>query len=244
MARIRSVKPEFWTDEKVVELSAFARLLFIGLWNFADDDGRMVHSPKRIKMQVLPADDIDCSGLLGEIQRASLVNVYVVDGIEYLQINGFAKHQKIDKRSASRLPPPPNSAESRRIPTTDQGRDQGMDQGGEGKEDTPVSPSPAGDDLFDSFWSEYPKKVGKDDARKAWKKRKVSQALAEQMIAAVRVQRGSQQWAKDGGQYIPNPSTWINQGRWQDEAPAAKTSRTGFAHINYNEGINEDGTFD
>lgn len=243
MARIRSVKPEFWTDEKVVELSPFARLLFIGLWNFADDDGRMVHSPKRIKMQVLPADDVDCSELLGEIRRASLISVYVVDGVEYLQINGFAKHQKIDKRSASKLPPPSNPPEFPRIPTTDQGRDQGRDQGEEGK-DTDVSSSPQGVDLFDEFWSEYPKKVGKDDARKAWKKRKVDRELADRMIAAVRSQRDSKQWRRDGGQYVPNPSTWINQGRWQDEVAEAPSAHSGFAKVDYHKGINDDGTFD
>lgn len=150
MARIRSVKPEFWTDEKVVELSFQARLLFIGLWNFADDDGRMVYSPKRIKMQIFPADSIDVSELVGEIQRNGMVQVYVVDGVEYLQVNNFAKHQKIDKRSASKFPVPPNPAEFprvppnpsdsttnpadfRRIPPTDQGRDQGMEGIKEGK---------------------------------------------------------------------------------------------------------------
>lgn len=157
MARIRSVKPEFWTDEKVVELSFQARLLFIGLWNFADDEGRMVYSPKRIKMQVFPADSVDVSELVGEIQRNGMVQVYVVDGVEYLQINNFAKHQKIDKRSASKFPVPPTSAESprippnpaesatnpadfRRIPPTDQGRDQGMEGIKEGKgKDKPAS---------------------------------------------------------------------------------------------------------
>jgi hypothetical protein len=119
MARIRTIKPDFWTDEKVVELSAFARLLFIGLWNFCDDDGRMVCSPKKIKMQIFPADSVDCSELLGEIRRASLISVYVVDGVEFLQVLGFEKHQKIDKRSASKLPPPENPAESPRIPPTE-----------------------------------------------------------------------------------------------------------------------------
>jgi hypothetical protein len=134
MARIRSVKPETWTDEKFVELSPLARLLFIGLWNFADDDGRMVYSPKRIKMQVLPNDDADAAELVGEIRRAAMVDVYVVDGVEYLQICNFAKHQKIDKRRASSLPPPPNCADSRRIaPTFSGGLDQGVDQGVEGK---------------------------------------------------------------------------------------------------------------
>lgn len=114
MARIRSIKPDFWTDEKVVELSAFARLLFIGLWNFADDDGRMTYSPTSIKLKILPADDQNISGLLGELRGKSLVTVYAVDGIEYLQINGFSEHQKIDKRTASKFPSPPNSPESRR----------------------------------------------------------------------------------------------------------------------------------
>lgn len=106
------MKPEFWTDEKVVELSPFARLLFIGLWNFCDDDGRMGYSPKRIKMQIFPADNLDISELFGELQKMSLVSIYTIDGIEYLQINNFCKHQKVDKRTASKLPAPPNSAES------------------------------------------------------------------------------------------------------------------------------------
>lgn len=111
MARIRSIKPDFWTDEKVVELSPFARLLFIGLWNFVDDEGRMTYSPLSIKLKILPADSLDISELLGEIRGKSLITVYPVDGIEYLQVNGFASHQKIDKRTPSKLPPPPNSPE-------------------------------------------------------------------------------------------------------------------------------------
>ncbi len=111
MARIRSIKPEFWVDEKVVELSFPARLLFIGLWNFADDDGRMAYSPKKIKMQIFPADNLDLSELFGEIRRASLIDIYTVDNTEYLHIKNFAKHQKVDKRTPSKLPSPPNFPE-------------------------------------------------------------------------------------------------------------------------------------
>jgi len=129
MARIRTIKPEFWTDEKVVELSAFARLLFIGVWNFCDDDGRMVFSPKRMKMQIFPADDVDCGALVGELGRQELVTLYAVDSVEYLQVSGFAKHQKIDKRSASKLPPPPDSADFPRIsPSPADGR-EGIKEG-------------------------------------------------------------------------------------------------------------------
>ena len=59
--------------------------------------------------------------------------------------------------------------------------------------------------------------VGKDDARKAFLKRKPDGELLALMLAAIAAQRESQAWTRDGGQYIPNPSTWLNQGRWQDE---------------------------
>ncbi len=124
MARIRTIKPEFWTDEKIVELSPFARLLFIGLWNFADDEGRLVYSPKRLKMQIFPSDALDISELFEEIRGEKLVLVYEVDNVQYLQVIGFSKHQKIDKRSTSKLPPPPNSPEFPRIVPTDQGRER------------------------------------------------------------------------------------------------------------------------
>lgn len=114
----------------MVEMSPLARLLFIGLWNFADDEGRMVYSPTRIKLQILPADSADISALLGEIRGKSLIQVYAVDGVEYLQIVNFAKHQKVDKRTPSKYPAQTAvSAESPRITPPDQGRDQGRDQG-------------------------------------------------------------------------------------------------------------------
>lgn len=70
---------------------------------------------------------------------------------------------------------------------------------------------------FERFWVEYPKKVGKDAAWKEWLKRSPNDALTDQMIDVVRSQVASEQWLKDGGQFIPHPRTWLHQGRWQDE---------------------------
>lgn len=67
---------------------------------------------------------------------------------------------------------------------------------------------------FEKFWEVYPKKVGKGAAKKAFSKVK---APVETLVSAVRRQKCSLQWSKDDGQYIPNPSTWLNQGRWEDE---------------------------
>lgn len=67
---------------------------------------------------------------------------------------------------------------------------------------------------FNRFWQAYPRKVGKQAALKAFKKVKVS---VEILVEAVEKQKHSSQWKKDNGQYIPNPATWLNQGRWEDE---------------------------
>ena len=80
-------------------------------------------------------------------------------------------------------------------------------KGGEGRED------------FDEFWQAYPKKVGKDAAWRAWKKLREPKNVLEAIKSSLDWQRDSEQWTKDGGQYIPNPTTYLNQGRWQDEKP-------------------------
>ena len=70
---------------------------------------------------------------------------------------------------------------------------------------------------FNAFWAAYPKKAGKADALKAWNKLAPDVVLQEQMGKALEVQKQSQQWRKDGGQYIPMPATWLNGKRWEDE---------------------------
>ena len=82
-------------------------------------------------------------------------------------------------------------------------------------------------EAFEKFWSVYPKKVGKEAARKAFAKVK---APVDTLISAVEAQKSSAQWTKDNGQYIPNPATWLNQGRWEDVLDTvAPTEPVGFA---------------
>ena len=101
MARIRTIKPEVWTDEKIVECSTTARLLFIGLWNFCDDQGIHQYSPKQIKMEVFPGDNCtsqDIEKYLSELINNGLIKTYHHENKRYLIINGW-HHQRIDKPS-------------------------------------------------------------------------------------------------------------------------------------------------
>lgn len=80
---------------------------------------------------------------------------------------------------------------------------------------------------FAEFWAAYPKKVGKIAALKAWKRCKAD--LGE-VLNAINRQKLGANWTKDGGQYIPNPATWINEGRWDDEpAPDGKPVPDGWS---------------
>lgn len=74
----------------------------------------------------------------------------------------------------------------------------------------------AENNLFNSFWEAYPKKVAKQAAEKAWKKLNPDKELTEAIISALSVQKNSPQWTKDNGQYIPHPATWLNGRRWED----------------------------
>lgn len=75
------------------------------------------------------------------------------------------------------------------------------------------------EDDFNLFWQTYPKKVGKDSAMKAWTK---SKPLIDDVMNALFWQKQSEQWQKNNGQFIPNPATYLNQGRWKDEPPVEK----------------------
>jgi hypothetical protein len=108
MARIRSIKPEFWTSEKVMECSFQTRLFFIGLWNFCYDYGRHPTSTKQLKALIFPGDDIApeaVRGMVDELASNGLIELYTVDGKEYLFVAGWA-HQKIEKRQDAKFPRP------------------------------------------------------------------------------------------------------------------------------------------
>ena len=97
----------------------------------------------------------------------------------------------------------------------------------------PVEPKPSAQEKrFAEFWDEYPKKVGKQDALRKWKQLKPNAELFDRIMQAIKDAKKSEQWIREGGRYIPNPSTWINQGRWDDElTPADNNQNTNVRSI-------------
>ena len=76
--------------------------------------------------------------------------------------------------------------------------------------------------LFDQFWKAYPRKESKPTAKKAFEKIKPDEELLQKMLTAIERFKKTDQWQEDGGRFIPHPSTWLNQRRWEDEPMDAK----------------------
>jgi hypothetical protein len=83
------------------------------------------------------------------------------------------------------------------------------------KERPPVVPRPTPNG-FDRFWNAYPKKIGKGACQDWWVRTKPMPTLLQAMLKAIESARVSEQWNRNNGQYIPNPATWLNQHRWED----------------------------
>jgi hypothetical protein len=114
MARIRTIKPEFWDDELVASLTRDARLLFIASWNLADDEGRLRWSAAYIKSKVFPYDEDlsvkDVGELMYELEKSDRVRSYVITETitqTFAVVVNFPRHQRINRAQDSALPPPP-----------------------------------------------------------------------------------------------------------------------------------------
>ena len=123
MARIRTIKPSFWGDERIAALSRDARLLALGLISSADDHGRFLASPQVILGYVYPHDhDVHPAKIrkwLDEIQNArkrcdkcgiehGLIELYQPNGLQYGAFPHWKQHQRISHPQPSAIPPPPS----------------------------------------------------------------------------------------------------------------------------------------
>ena len=100
MSRIRTIKPEFWVSEQIIACSPNARLLFIGIWSFADDHGVHPSSYVRLRAEIFPGDDCtieDVKTWINELIKNGLIREYAVEGRIYWIVTGWAKHQRIDR---------------------------------------------------------------------------------------------------------------------------------------------------
>ena len=137
-------------------------------------------------------------------------------------------NQEVGKRGGRpKLTEPITESVTESVSTSEPNRNPNQTPDTRDKETPPLPPENPGGRFapgFADFWQAYPRKVGKGAADKAWRRAKVNGHQAE-VLQALEAQKRSKDWTKDGGQYVPNPATWINQRRWEDGEPAAEANR-------------------
>jgi hypothetical protein len=107
MARIRTIKPSYWSDARVCRLSIESQLLFIGLWNFADCEGLLWDDPDQIQLSVFPSrPHLKVPTLIEELLLSGLLrSATTTTGRDALQITNFKSHQRIKNESGSIIAP-------------------------------------------------------------------------------------------------------------------------------------------
>ena len=231
----RVIKESICDSERINRLSPFEEVTFYRLLVNADDYGCFDARDMVIKSRLFPLREIKAAEIKKTVERLAdvgLITLYTVSGKPYLIINKWAEHQRL--RVSRHKYPMPDEADqpgesdnSRRVAAScgemplDACAHKESESESESETETKTRKARAG--WFDRFWAEYPKKVSKAAAKKAFEKLSPTEELVNAMLLAIAKQKNSEQWQKDGGQFIPYPATWLNGQRWEDElTPAVK----------------------
>lgn len=222
MARIRTIKPEFFTSADIVSISPLARLFYVSLWCQADRDGKLKWDPITLKMRCLPADNVSIDDLSNELIERGMIVLYSVENRQLCFIPTFAEHQVINNRETeSVLPDFDENTVTREsdVMTRESGREGRKGKEGKGKEDAcdffegdpvPEKQQPK----FDEWYQHYPKKAGRGQAERAFKT--AMKAVSFDTLVNAAKAYSDQVEGKDRT-YIKNPATWLNGKCWEDE---------------------------
>jgi hypothetical protein len=251
--RARNLKPGFFKNEELGELAFEERLLFAGLWCLADREGFFENRPKRIAAEVFPFDD-KITGSRIDKMLCNLMSRHVITlNDTHGYIPTFLKHNNphpheakstvLEKTKKTLI----NQCNDMSVTSNDISRQSRADIMTHDSllmthdsllmtHDSPLSDvitseaKNASLKRFEIFWRAYPKRIGKGAAEKSWKKINPDDDLLQTMLVSIANFEESEQWQKENGQYIPNPATWLNQKRWEDEikeiAPISKLNHT------------------
>lgn len=243
MPKIRGIKPETWTDDKFVRLSPLARLLFIGMWNLACDNGHVEDNAIQLKIRLLPMDSCKVPALVDEMVNTGQVERH--DG--FLKVIKLAEHQHIDMRwltlcewcehdehatfgPTQKKPRKASarSAQDERKTTPPRAQDADGDGDGDGELKVMVK-TPLSDksdeteppDTFEEFWESYSHKVGRKKAETAYRAAlKKPGITADLLIASAAAYITWQMSEGKHPQFTKHPATWLHGEHWRDERPA------------------------
>lgn len=216
----RFIKESCRSSKNLDKLSDFEERLCWRLITTVDDFGRFMACPELVRSSCFPYKTLSIKLIISSLQSLqthNLIRLYVVDDRQYGEFVKWEKHQGKPRAKESKYPACVASANICMHPLanvpghsdtdTEANTNLSSLQSEEGKE------SEKGE--FEAFWKAYPRKVGKKAALKSYHAQPDLPSI-DVLLTAITMQKASPQWAKDGGQFIPHPATWLNRGQWAD----------------------------
>lgn len=247
MPRIRSIKPEFFTDEDLGRLSPSHRLTFEGLWCHADKAGRLKDRPGYLKTMILPYDNIDFESILNDLSQNSsgrgtpFITRYCVDDDNYIQISNFTEHQRPHHTEKDSILPVQTPIDNRVLPVTPRikkvGKEAVLGKGMEGKgkefilsrrKRKLIGPLL---ELFNEFWDTFGDKRGRAEAVDAWldinwptMEHHIQGLFHLEILPGAKAYATYRQTLLNAGQTPKMAQGWLSGRRWEDELPKEETT--------------------
>jgi hypothetical protein len=238
MARIRTIKPEFWLNEDISELSAEACLLAVALLNYSDDEGYFNANLSLVRASCFPLRKLrkPLETLMDQLLKIGYIDLGLgSNGRRYGRVIKFTEHQNVNRPYSSKikalwkhslndhgtLSERSVSAHPPLIAGT------GNREQGTGNREQGAVPR----DFFEGWWKEYPRKIKKEKAWEAWQRLGIGSQMLPKMIETLRTQKASKEWTEEGGKFVPHPTTYLNQQRWTDELSDAERGDDAFRRI-------------
>ena len=239
----RIIKESICSSEQIDELTPFEEVFFYRLLVNCDDYGVMDARPKMLKAKLFPLKDLglqEITDAVNSLIREGLIETYVVEEKTFIKVLKWKNHQRI-RNSKHKYPVPEGEEEETDDEEDDDDQPQSAASCGELRQnaararvESESNPNPntnpntnpkpkktAEDDpyKFSLFWNEYPRKVKKPEAMKAWCRIKPNEDMIQAILLGLKRWKTSEQWTRDDGRYVPYPATWLNGRQWEDDVP-------------------------
>lgn len=244
MARIRTIKPEFWRSPDIMQLDHFQRLLYIGLWNLADDEGRGEYNAAAIAADLFLSEySLNPHGVLTQVETAfteysnsGMVRLYRVKNRQYFEIVNWLDHQRINRPSASKFPAYDQREQEIHAPLTEDslnvhgvltvGKEQGTGNREQGVKD--LSDSDESNDTpkpkriqytpeFEDWWRRFPKRTGSKKNAFTQFKSALNRIPLEELNAATDRLAAFVRAGHKEVQFVKDGERWLKEDRWEEE---------------------------
>lgn len=214
-AKSRMITSDISVSDKLASLSPESLVLFFFLLPYFSVHGKMNGRPEYIKGEIVPKIKWltvqKITKCLEEINEKTNVKWFVFNGLYWLHSLNYKEHQPgLRRMGKDHFPDYSGSSVGASPPDIDIDLDIDTDK-------TPPTPKGELESKFLLFWQNYPKKKAKGDALKAWIKLNPDNSTVKEILNAIENQKQSDDWKKEGGQFIPYPASWLNGRRWEDE---------------------------